>query len=91
MRTRSLARTLSTGLVKDLKNSDAIFHIYLIGTKKITVVKTKDTYTVLLHRTKKDASFKTKWENIFIETINRKEVWQTLNSGLIENYDFDVI
>ena len=30
-------------------------------------------------------------KNIFTETIKWKEVWQTLNSGVIENYDFDMI
>ena len=71
---------------------DAIFLIDLLGTKKdITEVKTKDMYAVLLRRTKKVASYKTKWENIFTEIIKWKEVWQTLNSGLIKKCDFDMI
>ena len=73
-------------------DSDTIFRVKVSGTEKdITDVKTKDIYAVLLHRTQKDASFKTKWENVFTETINWKEVWHTLNSGIIENYDYDLI
>ena len=47
----------------------------------MTDVKTKDIYAVLLHRTQKDASFKTKWENVFTETINWKEVWAHTKFG----------
>ena len=84
-------RTLRTSELFD-GDLDATFLIDLFGTKKdITDIKTKDIYAVLLDRTQKDASYKTKWENIFTETIKWKEVWQTLNSGVIENYDFDMI
>ena len=65
--------------------------IYSIRKKDITDIKTKDLYAVLLHRTQKDASYKTNLENIFTETIKWKEVWQPLNSGDIENYDIDMI
>ena len=46
----------------------------------------KDMYAVMLNKTQKDASFKTKWEKVFNEIINWKEVWRTINSGLIEIY-----
>ena len=97
---RAIARALPKGLVKDFKkNSEhydgdlgAIFRIKLFDTEKdITNVRTKDIYAVLIYRTQNDASFKTKWENIFTETIKWKEVWQTLNSGVIQNYDYDMI
>ena len=51
----------------------------------------KFRYAVLKHKTQKDASFKSKWENVFTESINWKEVWQTLKSGIIKNYDYDLI
>ena len=84
-------KTLKTTYYFD-GNSDTIFRVKVSGTEKdITDVKTKYIYAVLLNRTQKDASFKTKWENVFTETINLKEVWHTLNSGIIENYDYDLI
>ena len=46
---------------------------------------------IQFHITQKDASFKTKWENVFTEIINWKEVWHTLNSGIIKSYNYDLI
>ena len=59
--------------LRTLRNSDhydgdldAIFRINRFDTEKdITDVKTKDIYAILIHRSQKDVSFKTKWENIF--------------------------
>ena len=46
----------------------------------------KDIYAVLIHRTQNDASFKTKWESIFTETIKCKK-----KLADCKYYDYDMI
>ena len=45
----------------------------------------------MLKKTNKDVLCKAKWENLFGDNINWKTIWKTIHSGLIENWDFDVI
>ena len=52
---------------------------------------TKELYTAMLKKTKKDVLCKAKWENLFGENIKWETTWKTINSGLIENWDFDLI
>ena len=52
---------------------------------------TKELYTAMLKKTNKDVLCKAKWENLFGENIKWETIWKTIHSGLIENWDFDVI
>ena len=52
---------------------------------------TKELYTAMLKKTNKDVLCKAKWENLFGENIKWETMWKTIHSGLIENWDFDVI
>ena len=45
----------------------------------------------MLKKTNKDVLCKAKWENLFGENIKWETIWKTIHSGLIENWDFDVI
>ena len=45
----------------------------------------------MLKKTNKDVLCKAKWENLFGENIKWETMWKTIHSGLIENWDFDVI
>ena len=52
---------------------------------------TKELYTAMLKKTNKDVLCKAKWQNLFGNNINWKTIWKTIHSGLIANWDFDVI
>ena len=88
---RQWIRTLKSDDPHD-GETDAIFQMetdnILTDVQQTT---TKELYTAMLKKTNKDVLCKAKWENLFGDNINWKTIWKTIHSGLIENWDFDVI
>ena len=52
---------------------------------------TKELYTASLRKTNKDVLCKAKWEKAFGENVKWKTIWKTIHSGVIDNWDFDII
>ena len=51
----------------------------------------KELYTAILPNTNKDVLCKAKWENVFGDKINWKNIWKTIHAGLIDNWDLNII
>ena len=72
--------------------TDAIFQMETDNIlTDVQYTTTKELYTAMLKKTNKDVLCKAKWENLFGDNINWKTIWNTIHSGVIENWDFDVI
>ena len=52
---------------------------------------TKDLYTAMLRKTNKDILCKAKMKKVFGENVKWKTIWKTIHSGVIDNWDFDII
>ena len=48
-------------------------------------------YTAILTKINKDVLCKVKWENVFGDKINWKNIWKTIHAGLIDNWDLNII
>ena len=54
-------------------------------------VTTNDMYTVMLRKTNKDVLCQAKWEKVFGDKINWKNIWKTIHSCVIDYWDFNII
>ena len=48
-------------------------------------------YTAILTKINIDVLCKAKWENVFGDKIIWKNIWKTIHSGLIDNWDLNII
>ena len=51
----------------------------------------KELYTAILTKTNTEVLCKAKWEHVFGDKIIWKNIWKTIHSGLIDNWDLNII
>ena len=85
--------------LRTLKNEDPydgeIDTIFLLQNDNTFVdvqnATTKDLYTAILTKTNTEVLCKAKWENVFGDKIIWEYIWKTIHSGLIDNWDLNII
>ena len=54
-------------------------------------VTVKELYTAILMKTNIEVLCKAKWEHVFGDKIIWKNIWKAIHSGLIDNWDLNII
>ena len=57
----------------------------------LTYTTAKELYTAILTKTNTEVLCKAKWEHVFGDKIIWKNIWKTIHSGLIDNWDLNII